>query len=335
MTLLLEPFVDAETAEDAEMAHLRAEVRALGASSLRWRRRVSRLGEALCGVAVLAILGPLLAVVGYTIERGIGAWSVGFFTHVSAPMGMSGGGILNAIVGSGIIVGIASAGAVPAGILAAVLIGRSSRRLAGLIRFGVDVMAGVPAIMVGIFAYILIVEPMRHFSAFSASVALGLVMLPTVIRTAEGAVRGLPELEVEAARALGATRFAVLWRVVLRGALPGVATGVLLAVAGALGEAAPLLLTAIGNSSLSASPFGPMAALPLLVYQDGIQGVPSLQNTAWGTSLALLVLVIGLSALGRFAAGRIAASKRRASIPSPIPPEGRERHPILVRRGAQ
>ena len=257
-----------------------------------------------CGLAAAAALAPLIAVVGYTIRRGIGAWGVDFFSHMPTPPGVPGGGILNAIVGSGVIDVMAAVVAIPVGVASGIVLAQANGHLANGIRFATDVLAGIPSITLGIFAYAVVVTTMRQFSALSASCALAMLMAPIVMRTSESALRGVPGELLDAGLALGSRRRTVIWRVLVRTALPGITTGAILALARAVGETAPLLFTTIGSQFLTFSPLRPMSAMPLVAYLDGVQEYPDLQATAWGTALVLLVLALVLSILGRALARR-------------------------------
>lgn len=260
---------------------------------------------------MLVALVPLVAIVAYTIERGAPAWSVAFFAHVPTPEGIPGGGIWNSIVGSLIIDGIAAGGAIPLGLLVALLLSQSNGRIAAGVRFVTDVLSGVPSITIGIFAYGILVTTLHHFSAIAGAFGVGMIMLPIMIRASETALRSVPNHLHEAALSLGAKNAAMTRRVTLPTALPGLVTGLLLAVARGAGESAPLLFTAIGSQYLSFSPLAPMAAMPLTVYQNGIQAYPDLQQIAWGTGLLLIVFVLFLSVSSRIAVARLAKRTSR------------------------
>jgi phosphate transport system permease protein len=263
-----------------------------------------------CGVFLLMTLIPLVSVITYTAQRGLQAWSVSFFTKLPTPTGIPGGGIWNAIVGSLIIDAMAVAGAIPFGILGGLFLAESDGRIAGGIRFAADVMSGVPSIVLGIFAYIALVKTLGHFSAIAASFAIGVLMVPIIMRASETALRSVPRSLSEAGLALGARRAAVSRRVVLPAALPGLITSVLLALSRGVGETAPLLFTAIGSEYFSTSPVKPIAALPLVVYQDGIQAYSDLQTRAWGTAFFLVLLVLTLSIGSRLVAARLRRARR-------------------------
>jgi phosphate transport system permease protein len=262
----------------------------------------------LCAAAVAIALAPLVALVAYTTSRGVRALSWSFLTHVPTPPGVPGGGISSAIVGSLIIVGLGAAMAVPVGTMCALFLVERRGRLAGAIRFGADVLTGVPSIALGIFAYSVLVGPrglIGHFSGLAGSFALAVLMLPIVIRASEAAMRSVPRDLWEAGLALGVRRSRVVRSVVVRGALPGLVTGNLLAVARAVGETAPLLVTVLGSTLLATNPLQPMGALSLTIYSDGTQAYPAAQQIAWGTAFVLLTLVLVLSIVARVVSARL------------------------------
>ena len=292
-------------------AQARAElIRTRGRATLERRRRWSLIGGTACSLAVVLALLPLGALVLYTTERGVHSLSLGFFTHAPRPTRIPGGGISNALVGTAVIDGVALAMAVPVGLLVAIFLAERDTRLRTSVRFGANVLAGLPSIVIGLFAYIVLVAPLRHFSALSGSFALAVLMLPVMIRADEEALRAVPESLWEAGMALGAAPPRVVRSVVVRTALPGLVTGNLLALARAVGETAPLLFTAIGSQLFTLSPAKPMASMPLLVYLDGTQPFPDMQRTAWGTAFVLLVAVLILSIAGRVVAARLTRRAR-------------------------
>jgi phosphate transport system permease protein len=291
-------------ADVAAAARRRLLVRSTSARTLVRRHLAGRVAVTLCVVSVAVSLAPLVALVAYTTSRGIHALTVGFFTQ-SNPPGSPGSGIANAIVGSLIIVGLAAATAVPVGIVTALFLLERRGRIAGTVRFAADVLTGVPSIAIGIFAYAVLVEPLAHFSALAGSFALAVLMLPIIIRSSESAMRAVPRAEWEAGLALGIRRGRVVRSVVLRGALPGLVTGNLLAIARAVGETAPLLFTTIGSQLFNLNPSQPTAATPLVIYSDGTSPFPTDQQTAWGAALVLLVFVLLLSIGARLTAGRL------------------------------
>ncbi|MGO8687318.1 MAG: phosphate ABC transporter permease PstA [Candidatus Dormibacteria bacterium] len=263
--------------------------------SLPRRRLWGYVVVGLCILATLAALSPLVAVLAYTVGRGVSAWSVDFFTQLPTPPGIPGGGIANALVGSLIIDGIAAAMAIPFGIAAGLFLAEQTSRFANGVRFVADVLAGVPSITLGLFAYALLVVTLGHFSAIAGSFALAILMLPVVMRTTEASIRAVSRDVWEAGAALGGRRAQVAFRMVIPAALGGIVTGCLLGIARAVGESAPLLFTAIGSQFFAFNPAQPMASMPLNIYQLGIQAYPQAQLTAWGTALALVVIVLLLN----------------------------------------
>jgi phosphate transport system permease protein len=295
----------------------RALVRATARRSLGRRRLFGRVAVGLCGLGVCIALAPLVALVAYTTSRGIKALSVDFFTKVPTPPGIPGGGISNAIVGSGIIIGLAAAMAIPTGIACALFLLERRGRLANAVRFAADVLVGIPSIAVGIFVYALFIAPVLHrqtgllsFSAFAGSIALAVLMLPIVIRSSEAAMRAVPRDLWEAGLALGIRRPRVVRSVVLRGALPGLVTGNLLALARVVGETAPLLFTAFGSQLWNISPFRPTAALSVVIFTDGTSPEPASQVVAWGTAFVLLLFVLILSISARAVAAGLTRRSR-------------------------
>jgi phosphate transport system permease protein len=252
-----------------------------------------------CYVALVIALIPLVALVWYTIERGVHGLSVGLFTQEPVPFGVPGGGVANAIIGTLIIVGLAAVIAIPLGLAVALFLIDRRGKLAASIRFVADVMSGIPSIVIGIYAYALIVVPSHHYAGITGSFALAVLMLPIIVRADEVAMRTVPEDLWDAALALGTRPSRVARSVVVRTALPGLVTGNLLAVARAVGETAPLLFTALGSTVLATNPFQPMQAMPLAILNDGTQAEPHLQIVAWATALVLLAFILLLSIIAR------------------------------------
>jgi phosphate transport system permease protein len=298
---------DPNTLTDA-IGTRRALVRESARRSLVRRRLFGRIAVTLCAVAVAISLAPLVALVAYTTSRGIRALSWSFLTHIPTPPGIPGGGISSAIVGSVIIVGLAAVIAVPVGTMCALFLVERRGRLAGAVRFGADVLTGVPSIALGIFAYAVLIGPgslIGHFSGLAGSFALAVLMLPIIIRASEAAMRSVPRDLWEAGLALGVRRSRVVRSVVLRGALPGLVTGNLLAVARAVGETAPLFVTVLGASLLVTNPLQPMGALSLTIYSNASEPFPAAQQIAWGTAFVLLALVLVLSIVARIVSARL------------------------------
>ncbi len=250
--------------------------------------------------AFLATL-PLLLILFDLISKGMSSLNVAFFTHLPAPPGEKGGGAANAIVGTLILVFGAGTVGVPIGIGAGIYLAeRKGAPLAVIVRFLADVLNGLPSIVMGIFAWELVVVPMHHFSALSGAIALGVMMIPIVTRTTEEMVRVVPVTLREAALALGYTRWRTALRVVLPTSIAGILTGVLVAVARIAGETAPLLFTALGNDFWSVSLNKPIGALPLEIYNYATGPYDDWHRQAWAASLVLIGMVLLISLLARF-----------------------------------
>ncbi len=288
----------------------RAMIQDVAAASLKRRKVYSRVAIVLCWVALGIAIVPLVAVVVYVVIKGLPAWSVDFFTKVTVPEGIPGGGVWNAIVGTVEIAVIATAVTVPVGLLCGLFLAESDGKIAAGIRFMADVMTGVPSITIGIFGYIAIVRNFGGYSGLAGAFAIGIIMLPVIMRAGETAIRGVPAHLSEAGLALGARRATIARRVVLPAALPGIITGVLLAVARGLGETAPLLLTIFGNQYLQWNPTKPMEALPVLIYNYSSQPYDDLVQVAWGAALLLMVIVLVLSVGSRVIAARMQRERR-------------------------
>jgi phosphate transport system permease protein len=256
------------------------------------------------GAVIVAVL-PLLFILGSLIVRGASSMSLAFFTRVPVPAGETGGGVLNAIVGTLIMIGIASLIGVPVGAGAGIFCAEfPGSKVALVSRFVSDVMNGTPSVVVGVFAWTLIVAPQHHYSAFAGSIALSVLMIPMVMRTTEELLKLVPNSLREAALALGYTRWRTTLTLMVRTALPGIVTGVLLAVARIAGETAPLLFTALGNQYLSFKPNGPIAALPLVVFTYAIGPYEEWHRFAWAAALVLIMVVLVLSIAARVATRR-------------------------------
>jgi phosphate transport system permease protein len=271
------------------------------ASSLARRRGVSIVMVTLtCTAAALAVV-PLVVILAYLVKQGAGSLSVDFFTHMPKPPGEPGGGMANAIVGTLLLIGIASSVGRPVGIGAGLYLAEQrGARLANVVRFLADVLNGLPSIVMGIFAWQFLVRPYGHFSALAGGAAIGAMMIPLVTRTTEEMVRTVPQSLHEAALALGYPRWRTSLQIVLRTALGGIVTGVLVAVARVAGETAPLLFTALGNQFWSTNLTQPIAALPLQIYTNAISAYDDLHAQAWAGALVLIGLVLVISIIARF-----------------------------------
>jgi phosphate transport system permease protein len=261
------------------------------------------------GLAILAtllVVAPLFAIFGYLIYKGASSLNLAFFTQIPKPEGEVGGGMANAIVGSGVLLAIASLIGVPIGIGGGIYLAEFGRgtRLANAIRFTADVLNGVPSIVMGIAIYALIVSPQKHFSAFSGGVALGIMMIPTVTRTTEEMLLMVPHSIREAALGLGVPNWRSVLSITLKTASPGVITGCMLAFARVAGETAPLLFTALGNQFWSVSLNEPIAALPLQIYIYAISPYDDQHRLAWAGALVLIALIVLAVSLVRYVASR-------------------------------
>jgi len=253
----------------------------------------------LCALVVIAPLGLVLF---YLIKSGASAVDWNFFTHLPKPVGEVGGGMANAIVGTLVLLGIASAIGVPVGVLGGVYLSEFGNEKANWwIRFGADILNGVPSIVWGIVAYALIVVPMKGFSAYAGGFALGLMMIPLIIRTTEEVLLLVPNGYREAALALGISRWKMIVRIVMKTALKGIVTGVLLASARISGETAPLLFTAFGNRFWTHNLSDPIAALPLQIFSYAISPYDDWHRQAWAGALVLILMIfvinVGVRAL--------------------------------------
>lgn len=251
-------------------------------------------------------VSALVAVLGYVTVNGFSALNRDFFIRMPTPVGVTGGGIANAIVGTQIVIGLASAFSIPIGLGAGIYLSEFGRnRFADIVRYLADVLSGVPSIVMGIFAYALIVTRMGHFSALSGGFALGVMMLPHITRITEEMLKLVPNSYREAGLALGYPRWLVIIRIVIPSAVRGVLTGIVLAVARVAGETAPLLFTAFGNPFWSTDIREPIATLPHTLFVYAISPYDDWRAKAWGTALVLTTLVLVASILvRRFAGGR-------------------------------
>ena len=273
------------------------------------RVRRSASNYIVSGLSVLAtviVIVPLIAILFYLVFKGASSLNFAFFTHIPAPVGQEGGGMANAIVGSGIVLLVASSMGIPIGIAAGVYLAEFGRgkALATAVRFTADVLNGVPSIVMGISIYSLIVIRQRHFSALAGGVALAIMMVPTITRTTEEMLATVPHAIREAALGLGIPKWRTAISVSLRTASPGIITGCMLAFARVAGETAPLLFTAFGNQFWSFKLNEPIAALPLQIYVYAISPYDEWHRLAWAGSLVLIVMIMVSVTLVRIFANR-------------------------------
>ncbi|MGH9512818.1 MAG: phosphate ABC transporter permease PstA [Terriglobales bacterium] len=278
--------------------------RSAGTISL-WRKGMNFAITAAAVSSVVLVLLPLIAIFGYLVYKGIGSINLAFLTQTPKPPGEVGGGMANAIAGSALILFIASLAGVPLGIGAGIYLAEYGRnRLGNFIRFTSDLLNGVPSIIMGIVAYSVVVLTEGHFSALAGSVALAIMMIPTIARTTEEMLLLVPNAVREAAYGLGVSRWRTTLSITLRTATSGVITGVMLAFARVAGETAPLLFTAFGNQFWNWKLDQPTAALPLQIYTYAIAPYDDWHRQAWAGSLILIVLIVASVSAVRLVAGR-------------------------------
>jgi phosphate transport system permease protein len=276
------------------------------ASNIQRRKTISTVMVALCAAAVILALVPLAAILFYIVQKGFTSLNWNFFTKLPKPVGEVGGGMANAIVGSLELIVLGSLLAVPLGVLAGVYVAEYPKaKLATAIRFAADVLNGIPSIVVGIFAYGLVVIPMKRFSAIAGGVALAIMMVPVITRTTEELINLIPASLREAGLALGGTRAKVVFSVIVPAALPGIITGVLLAIARVAGETAPLLFTAFNNSFWTNRLDQPIASLTVQIWTYAISPYDDWHRQAWAGALVLVGMVLIFSLLSRLVTSRL------------------------------
>jgi phosphate transport system permease protein len=270
------------------------------------RRMLSKIVVGLCGLAVFIALVPLALVFFYVIKQGFASLNWAFFTRMPKPVGEAGGGMANAILGTSFLIVIASIVAVPVGLIAGIYLSEYGKaRFATLVRFTADALNGVPSIVIGIFAYGLAVLPVHRFSAFAGGLALGFMMIPIITRTTEELLNLVPSTLREGALALGATRARAAFGVMLPAALPGILTGILLALARIAGETAPLLFTSFNNRYFSTRLDQPIASLTVQVFTYAISPYDDWHRQAWAGALVLVMFVFTFSVLARVVTRRL------------------------------
>jgi phosphate transport system permease protein len=273
----------------------------------KWINRAMVL--VLAGAALLAVV-PLLQIFLYVVTQGISSLNWAFFTELPKPVGETGGGIANAIVGSLMLIALASVVGIPWGIAAGVYLSEYGRgKLAETLRFMIDMLASIPSIIIGLFAYAMLVVPLKHFSALAGGLALAVIMIPVVARTTEELLKLVPTHIREAGLGLGLPRWKVTLRIVLRGSLGGITTGIMLAVARVAGETAPLLFTALNNRFWSTRLDQPIASLPVQIYTYAVSPYEDWHRQAWAAALLLVVFVLALNLTTRFALRRQMGSR--------------------------
>lgn len=267
---------------------------------LKYRKTKSNIILILCVFMALLTILPLLYIFIYTTASGFKFLSLDFILEMPKPVGETGGGMANSIVGTLILIGISSVIGIPIGILAGIYVAEYSGGLfSNFIKFVTDVLSGIPSIVIGIFAYTIVVMPMGGFSALSGGIALGIIMIPTVIRITEEMLKLVPQSIREASLALGISRWKTTLNIVLKTAMSGIITGILLAIARIAGETAPLLFTAFGNQYFSTALDEPIASLPLQIYNYAKSPYTDWHEQAWAGALILILLVFVINLVVR------------------------------------
>jgi phosphate transport system permease protein len=267
---------------------------------LRWRKFVSNFMLAMTGVCALVSVLVLFFILGYLVFNGGTSINWDFFTKLPKPVGEAGGGMSNAIVGSGKILLLASLIGVPIGFLGGIYLAEfSGKGMASVVRYAADLLNGVPSIVIGIFAYSLVVLPFKHFSAYAGAFALGMMMIPITLRSTEEFLKSVPRMLREGAMALGASKWKTIVTVIVPAAYRGIMTAILLALARVAGETAPLLFTAFGNRFESHGWSQPTATLPVMIYTYAVSPYDDWHRQAWAAGLVLLGLVLIINILAR------------------------------------
>jgi len=277
------------------------------------RRFISHAVVVLCGLSVLLALIPLALILFYVISQGVSSLSWAFFTEMPRPVGEAGGGMANSIAGTLIVVAVGALFAIPVGVVSGIYAAEyAGTRLAGSVRFAADTLNGVPSIVIGVFVYGIAVLPFRRFSALAGGLALGIMMIPLIMRTTEELLRLVPTTLKEGALALGATRGRAVFTVVLPAALPGIMTGILLALARIAGETAPLLFTSFNNRFFTTDVRQPVSTLTVQVFTYAISPYQDWHRQAWAGALVLVLIVFGCSLVARLATARMERLRRGA-----------------------
>jgi len=272
----------------------------------RRRKVISSLFVAFCAVSVILALVPLAFVLFYVVSQGIQSLNVAFFTHMPTPVGEAGGGMANSIVGTLILVGLGALFAIPVGIMSGIYMSEyAGTRFASMVRFAADTLNGVPSIVVGVFVYGIAVLPFKQFSALAGGLALGVMMIPIIARTTEELLLLVPGTMREGALALGATHARAVFTVVVPSALPGIVTGLVLALARIAGETAPLLFTALNNKFFTTKLTQPISSLTVQVFTYASSPYQDWHRQAWAGALVLVVIVLTCSLLARFATRKL------------------------------
>jgi phosphate transport system permease protein len=277
------------------------------------KRRITNVVMlSLSGLCTLLVISVLFFILGYLLVHGVKSLNPAFFTQLPKPSGETGGGMANAIVGSGKVLLLAVLIGVPLGSLAGIYLAEySNKTFAFTIRYVVDLLNGIPSIVIGIVAYSLVVLPMKHYSTLAGGVALGIMMIPIAVRTTEEFLLAVPNSLREGAMALGATKAKTIFTVVVPAAISGLISGMMLNLARVAGETAPLLFTALGNMFWSRGWLEPVATLPVMIYNYALAPAEDLHQQAWAAGFVLLALVLAINVTARLIIARGPASSRR------------------------
>jgi phosphate transport system permease protein len=302
---------------DRRVVRMSAEVPPIGGRLLRVtsarRRGLDATIFVLCCAAGVIALLPLALVIYFLIVNGVSAWSVSFLFSLPGPVTQVGGGAVNAVAGTFLMTGLALVIATPVALAVAIYIVEYTGRASLIVRSAVDLLAGVPSIVVGIFVYTLVVLTTKHFSGLAGSIALAIVMLPIIARTSEEMMKIIPRSLREGAMALGMPRWRALAFVFIPTIASGILTGIILAVSRAIGETAPLLFTSLGSNFVQTDFNQPMSALPLYIFQNAVNiGFPIAKERAWAAALTLVAIVLVFNLLGRWLATRVSVRAVRS-----------------------
>ena len=272
----------------------------MSGARVRWRKFVSNFMMTMTGLCALISVSVLFFILGYLVYNGGTSINWAFFTQLPKPVGEFGGGMANAIVGSGKLLFAASLFGVPIGFLGGVYLAEfSGSFVASVVRYAADLLNGVPSIVIGIFAYAMVVLPFKHFSTFAGAFALGLMMIPITLRSTEEFLKNVPNNLREGAMALGASKSKTIRTVIIPAAYRGILTAILLALARVAGETAPLLFTAFGNRFWNNSWSQPTASLPVMIYTYAVSPYEDWHRQAWAAGLVLLGLILIINIVAR------------------------------------
>lgn len=268
--------------------------------NVRGRILLDRLFQYLVAVLSFLAIAPMFLILFFIIRKGISVVDWDFLTRLPAPMGEAGGGISNALAGTAILIGIAFVISVPVGVFAGIYLSQyRTGKLPYLTRLSVEILQGIPSIVIGIIAYLWVVVPFASFSALSGGIALAIMMLPVIVISTEETLKLIPDALKEASLALGVPYYRTILKVILPAGLSGIVTGIMLGISRVAGETAPLLFTAFGSPFMSLNVFKPINSLPLLIFNYAASPYPEWHGLAWGASLVLIVFVLSLNVISK------------------------------------